>query len=59
MKKMTPQEIAVKADQLKNEVNAVSIPMTTAGQLALFRQVKRMTNDICVLLRELAEWKAK
>jgi hypothetical protein len=56
---MTPQEIAVKADQLKNEVNAVSIPMTTAGQLALFRQVKRMTNDICVLLRELAEWKAK
>jgi hypothetical protein len=56
-KKMTPQEIAVKADQLKNEANAVSIPLSTAGQLALFKQVKRIANDLCVLIRELAESK--
>jgi hypothetical protein len=56
-KKMTPQEIAAKADQLKNEANAISIPLSTAGQLALFRQVKRMVNDVCVLIRELAESK--
>jgi hypothetical protein len=54
---MTPQEIAAKADQLKNEANAISIPLSTAGQLALFRQVKRMVNDVCVLIRELAEAK--
>jgi hypothetical protein len=57
MKKMTPAEIAAKADQLKNEANAISIPLSTAGQLALFRQVKRMVNDVCVLIRELAESK--
>jgi hypothetical protein len=56
---MTPPEIATKAEELKNEANAITIPLSTGGQLALFRQVKRMTNDLCVLIRELAEWKSK
>jgi hypothetical protein len=54
---MTPQEIAAKADQLKIEANSISIPLSKTAQLALFRQVKRMVNDVCVLIRELAERK--
>jgi hypothetical protein len=57
MKKMTPAEIAAKADQLRIEANSISIPLSKAAQLALFRQVKRMVNDVCVLIRELAESK--
>jgi hypothetical protein len=51
---MTPKEIAAKAEELKNEANAISIPFTTSGQLALFKQVKRLLNDLCVLTRENA-----
>lgn len=54
---MTREEIAAKAVELQKEIAAISIPLTTSGQLKLFKQVKRMCNDLTVLIRELAECK--
>jgi ribosomal protein L29 len=53
-KKMTPAEIAEKAQEIKEEVYNISLPLTTAAQLAMFKQVKRIVNDLCVLIRENA-----
>lgn len=60
-KTMDRPAIAAKADQIKAEVNDIGMlqAITKSGQIALFNQVKRIMNDLCVLIRELADTEIK
>jgi hypothetical protein len=54
---MDREQIAAKAEKLKDEINAISMPLSTAGGIAVFKQVKRIMNDFAVLVREQARCK--
>jgi hypothetical protein len=56
---MDREAIAARAEKLKDEINAISMPLSTAGGIAVFKQARRIMNDVAVLLRELAESKCK
>lgn len=51
---MTRDEIAKKAQDLKDEINATGTPLSMAGGIKLLNQCKRVMADMCVLIRELA-----
>jgi hypothetical protein len=54
---MDREAIAAKAKLLKDEINGMSLPLSTSGGIAAFKQAKRIMNDFAVLVRELAECK--
>lgn len=51
---MTRDEIAKKAQALKDEINETGTPMTVSGGIKLLNQCKRVMADMCVLIRDLA-----
>jgi len=52
---MTLEEIVAEAKRAQARTNAVGVPNSLAGARAAFSEFKNIINNMCVLIRELAE----
>ena len=52
---MTKDEIAETAERIRRESNETGTPMSMASGLSMLKFYKRVVNDLCVLIRELAK----